>query len=539
MIDRFIGRHLGVLILGGVGLVGWEFFLASSGFGQDKPDGKLLFEEDFEKGRTRWDTTDDGSWEIQQAEGNHTFGLNKRISNYQPKVRSPHNIALIKELSVGDMQITFRVRSTQDTGNHRDCCVFFGYQDPEHFYYVHLGAKPDPASGQIMIVDGQPRRPLTNNERPIPWDDQWHKVKLIRKVSTGEIEVYFDDMQRPIMKATDKTFGAGRVGIGSFDDQNAFDDIRVESLDESVKPSAKSQAKKAPQRPTPTQADYRYGEDSARQRFDFWQAPSQEPTPVVLLIHGGGWKNGDKTGYGNNPIQKYLQAGISVAAINYRFIDQAMEQGVEPPVKGPLIDAARALQTIRSNSTQWNIDPTRIGATGSSAGACTSLWLALHDDLADPKSSDPIARESTRLACAAVTGAQTSLDPKQLRQWIANSIYGGHAFGFAAKGRSREQEFELLMENRDKVLPWIRQYSPIELVSKDDPPIFLEYPNQKSPPQFGGKEPDPTHSAMYGIQLQQACKAAGVPCDLVFPGNKDSQFANSHEFLIHHLKKPK
>ena len=216
-----------------------------------------------------------------------------------------------------------------------------------------------------------------------------------------------------------------------------------------------------------------------------------------------------------------------------------MEQGVEPPVKGPLIDAARALQTIRSNSTQWNIDPTRIGATGSSAGACTSLWLALHDDLADPKSSDPIARESTRLACAAVTGAQTSLDPKQLRQWIANSIYGGHAFGFAAKGRSREQEFELLMENRDKVLPWIRQYSPIELVSKDDPPIFLEYPNQKSPPQFGGKEPDPTHSAMYGIQLQQACKAAGVPCDLVFPGNKDSQFANSHEFLIHHLKKPK
>jgi hypothetical protein len=135
-----------------------------------------------------------------------------------------------------------------------------------------------------------------------------------------------------------------------------------------------------------------------------------------------------------------------------------------------------------------------------------------------------------------VVGAQTSLDPKQLREWINNSVYGGHAFGFAAEGRSREQEFELLLENREKVLPWIREYSPIELVSKDDPPIFLEYPKQKTAPTIGGKETDPTHSAMYGVQLQKACQAAGVKCDLVFPENMDSQFANSQEFLIHYLK---
>jgi acetyl esterase/lipase len=214
-----------------------------------------------------------------------------------------------------------------------------------------------------------------------------------------------------------------------------------------------------------------------------------------------------------------------------------MEQGVVPPVKAPLMDAARALQTIRAHAQEWNIDPNRIGATGSSAGACTSLWLALHDDLADPDSSDPIARQSSRLSCAAVVGAQTSLDPKQLREWISNSVYGGHAFGFAAEGRSREQEFELLIENRENVLPWIREYSPIELVSKDDPPIFLEYPKQKTTPTLGGKEPDPTHSAMYGVQLQRAYQAVGLKCDLVFPENTVSQFANSHEFLIHHLKR--
>src|SRR5436190_15865617 len=163
--------------------------------------------------------------------------------------------------------------------------------------------------------------------------------------------------------------------------------------DEKAKPKPKQPAA----RPTPTVADYVYAKDHERQKFDFWQAKSDKPTPVVLLIHGGGWVNGDKTSYGANMIQPFLDQGISVAALNYRFIAQAMEQKVEPPVKACLHDAARALQTIRAKASEWNIDKTRIGATGGSAGACTSLWLALHDDLADPKSEDPIARESTRL----------------------------------------------------------------------------------------------------------------------------------------------
>jgi hypothetical protein len=536
-----IGKQLRWIVSAGLGLwMGFEFG-SMSVLGQQAPEGaaegNVIFEEDFSQGTGRWETTDEGSWEIFQKDGNPTFGLNKRVSDYQPKVRSPHNIALIKGVSAGDVTITFRVRSTLDTGNHRDCCVFFGYQDPEHFYYVHLGAKPDPASGQIMIVNGQPRRPLTENKSPVPWDDRWHRVKLVRRLESGLIQVYFDDMERPLMQATDKTFGVGRLGIGSFDDQNEFDDLQVASIDPMPKTKAQEKSKKPPERPEPTVSDYVYGSQSARQRMDFWKATSDTPTPVVILIHGGGWKNGDKTGYGNNPIKRYLQEGISVAAINYRLIQQAMEQGVEPPVKAPLMDAARALQTLRSKAKEWNIDPNRIGATGSSAGACTSLWLALHDDMAEPSSSDPVARESTRLACAAVTGAQTSLDPVQLRDWISNSIYGGHAFGFSAQGRSREQEFELLLKNREKVLPWIREYSPIELVTKDDPPLFLEYPKQKSQPQYGGSEPDPTHSAMYGIEFRKACLALGVRCDLVFPGSKESEFANSQEFLIEHLKR--
>ena len=152
---------------------------------------------------------------------------------------------------------------------------------------------------------------------------------------------------------------------------------------------AQQKAKEPPARPDPTAADFVYGTDSERQKFDFWQAKSDRPTPLVLLIHGGGWVGGDKNTYGTAAIQPYLDAGISVVSLNYRFIAQAMQQQVEPPVKACVLDAARALQTIRAKAQEWNLDPKRVGATGGSAGACTSLWLALHDDLADPKSRRP------------------------------------------------------------------------------------------------------------------------------------------------------
>lgn len=195
---------------------------------QETLDGlPLVFSEDFEKGTDRWETTDPKSWFVQEESGNKTFGLNKRVSDYQPKVRSPHNIALINDVKLTSFVLTFKVRSTKDTGNHRDCCVFFGYIDAEHFYYAHLGAKPDPASGQIMIVNGEPRRPLTENKKEVAWDDKWHTVKVRRDYAGGTIAIFFDDMVKPHMQVSDKTFAEGRLGIGSFDDMNTFDDVQL------------------------------------------------------------------------------------------------------------------------------------------------------------------------------------------------------------------------------------------------------------------------------------------------------------------------
>ena len=142
-----------------------------------------------------------------------------------------------------------------------------------------------------------------------------------------------------------------------------------------------------------------------------------------------------------------LEAKISVVAINYRLIKHAHENKVEPPVKAPLHDAARALQFVRSKVKEWNLDKERIGAAGGSAGACSSLWLAFHDDMADPDSEDPVATESTRLYCAAVIGAQTTLDPKQMKEWTPNSRYGGHAFGI--------KSFGAFLESRDSIMELI------------------------------------------------------------------------------------
>jgi len=288
----------------------------------------------------------------------------------------------------------------------------------------------------------------------------------------------------------------------------------------------------APPAPKPTLADVAYGPHE-RQVLDFYQAKSDRLTPVLFFIHGGGWVRGDKKSIGS--MSALLKEGISIVSINYRYVQQAQLAGVKPPVEWPLRDAARALQFVRSKAREWNIDKQRIGASGGSAGACSSLWLAFHDDMADPKSPDPVARESTRLWCAAVNGAQTSLDPQQLKEWTPNSRYGGHAFGFMDPNdlSTRDKHFAEFLAARAQLLPWIKEYSPIEHVTRDDPPVYLLY---SAPPALGQEQKDPTHTANYGVKLQEKCRRVGVECELVYPGAPDVKHPTMQAFLIEKLK---
>ncbi|MBI5683850.1 MAG: alpha/beta hydrolase [Verrucomicrobia bacterium] len=293
---------------------------------------------------------------------------------------------------------------------------------------------------------------------------------------------------------------------------------------------AKRPAAKAPSNPQPTMANVAYGKHP-KQVLDFWKAESSSPTPLLFYIHGGGWMGGSKDRVSG--VADYLKAGISVVSVEYRFIPEATADEVVPPVKGPLHDAARALQFVRSKAAEWNIDKKRIGASGGSAGACSSLWLAFHKDMANPKSKDPIARESTRLFCAAVIGAQTTLDPQQMKEWTPNSKYGGHAFGFKGDPAKKLSQFEEFLAKRDTILPWIAEYSPYALVTADDPPIYLIF---SAPPALGQDQKDPTHTANFGVKLQEKCKSVGVECELVYPGAPDVKHATAQDYLIKKLK---
>jgi acetyl esterase/lipase len=278
--------------------------------------------------------------------------------------------------------------------------------------------------------------------------------------------------------------------------------------------------------PTPTQANVPYGKH-ARQVLDFYQTKSPKepgkPTPLMYFVHGGGWMNGDKA----NPdfLAKCLESGISVVSINYRLIPNAIEEKIDPPVKACLDDAARALQFVRSKAGEWNIDKKRIVGCGGSAGGFTTLWLAYHPDMADPKSTDPIARESTRLLCAITFVPQTSLDPKQMRDWIPNNEYGNHAFALPS--------YQSFLDKREALMPWIEKFSPYLLATSDDPPVYLFY---DSVPNLGQPHKDPPHSANFGAGLVEKLKSVGAPYEFNYTGAKDVKHPDIFGFFLDHLK---
>lgn len=188
----------------------------------------LVFSEDFENGADRWEQTDSSAWQIVDENGNHVFNQFKQ-SEYEPPHRSPLNQARIKDLWVSDFILEVKAKQTGHEYGHRDLCFFYHYQDPAHFYYTHIASIADPHANSIFLVNDAPRISIAvmRNDGTTWIDEKYHTIRVVRKTEPGTIEIYFDDMAKPIMKAVDKTFTVGRIGFGSFDDTGMFDDIRI------------------------------------------------------------------------------------------------------------------------------------------------------------------------------------------------------------------------------------------------------------------------------------------------------------------------
>src|SRR5262249_44849483 len=154
-----------------------------------------VFQEDFENGAGRWQPTDPAVWKVIETKNGHAYNLFNAKSKYNPPHRSPFNFALVKDVVVSDFVFDGKCQSTVKDYPHRDMVVVFGYQDPAHFYYVHLGKKADDHANQIFIVNGAPRTKISTKTTPgTNWTDDWHHVRIVRRFADGTIEVYFDDM---------------------------------------------------------------------------------------------------------------------------------------------------------------------------------------------------------------------------------------------------------------------------------------------------------------------------------------------------------
>lgn len=201
---------------------------AEEGAPRERIGMPLVFEDDFSAGADQWEMTDAGAWKVVEDGGNQVLDL-RRSSAYEPAVRSPKSIAWVKKLNVGDFVLEAEAKQTGREYGHRDLCFFFGKQDASHFYYVHLATKADAHANSIFLVNGAPRVSIASQRTDgTDWGgDVWHKIRIVRSLETGRIEVYFDDMEKPVMVAEDKSFASGPIGLGSFDDVGRFDKVRV------------------------------------------------------------------------------------------------------------------------------------------------------------------------------------------------------------------------------------------------------------------------------------------------------------------------
>ena len=291
--------------------------------------------------------------------------------------------------------------------------------------------------------------------------------------------------------------------------------------------STKSKAAATPAGPAPTLADVHYGPHE-RNVLDFWRAKSDQPTPVVVFIHGGGFVAGDKSkARGDRLLRECLDAGVSYAAINYRY-------RTGTPIQEVLRDCARAIQFIRSQAAAWNVDKSRLAAHGGSAGAGSSLWLAFHDDLADPQNHDPVLRESSRLVAAGATSCQFSYDILAWDQLFqeANGQYQD------VNDRPGFYGLKTDAELRGPVGQRIRADCDMRgLISRDDPPVFL---NSGMPGGEITSRGHLLHHPKHAKAIYDRCRETGVgvvaqiPGLEIKPGKDDPQ--NLREFLFQQLK---
>jgi acetyl esterase/lipase len=265
---------------------------------------------------------------------------------------------------------------------------------------------------------------------------------------------------------------------------------------------------------TPDRQDVKYG-PYERNVFDFWFAKdASQPAPLIVFIHGGGFVGGDKSAVNGALVKEAQDKGAAFMSVNYRFRKDA-------PIQDILRDCARAIQFVRANAAEFRIDPKRIASFGGSAGAGTSLWLATHDDLADPKASDPVLRQSSRIRAAGMLNGQATYNLVEWEkviypfkpEWRSSPNEGPEFYHF-------KSEAELATPAAQKILA---DCSMLSLLSADDPPVFMFCSQPDGEPMNRGHL---LHHPKHVAVVEARCKELGIPVQAVYAKPGGSNGAN-------------
>jgi len=402
-----------------------------------------------------------------------------------------------------------------------------------------------PGSPESLLVGGpiqeKPYRSLAGKANPIKYVTKDDPPFLIMhgdkdmSVPLHQSELLYDALKKVGVDATLYVVKGGGHGLRGGEESSEilfemaadFFDKHLKTQKPKVDSSEASEAQKKTEL-TPTYENVKYGPHE-RNVLDFYQAKSDTPAPVAVYIHGGGFSRGGKHWlhrYYSEVLDICLESGVSVAAIQYRFVEDA-------PLPEIFRDCARAIQFIRYNSDKWNIDKKRFAAFGASAGAGASMWLAFHDDISDPDNADPILRESSRITVVAARNCQSTYDREQWQEIVGKSPGGRRSESWKWYGLSGPDEIDNPKGKRIRAEVDLRN-----MITPDDAPVFLYCKYDKGEPTQSAQY---VHHPRHSIAIKNKCDEVGIEVEMILKYERPEMNSKTvHEpmlkFLFRHLK---